>query len=151
MGLFDRFRPVSPEKRGLQELAELAGRKEALIKRLKRHAAMCPYPAMNKDLEAIAEKQEELFDSLRGCLMERDMWPRPPESLPREGLNSWERLSGDLEMLLAQTVGFQRASVIWEPIDGEVADRLMAIASADGECETMLRKIAAKCDPQALD
>src|SRR5215831_13821108 len=98
MGLLDRFRPSS-DKMSLAQLAELAGQKEALIGRLARHAAMCPYGTIRTGLERIAAQQSEGFQVLRSLLADRQMWPRPPESTPHEGSNNWERLNHDLAML----------------------------------------------------
>ena len=150
MGFFDRFLP-SADKTALAQLAELAGRKEALIERLARHAAMCSYGTIRSGLERIAAQQSEGFKVLRSLLAEREMWPRPPESTPHEGSNNWERLNHDLAMLGMVVSGIQRASRVWEGIDSATAEKLVAVAIADGEAESQLRALALKCDPQALD
>ena len=150
MGFFDRFLPSS-DKTALAQLAELAGRKEALIDRLVRHAARCPYGTIRTGLERIAEQQRDGFKVLRSLLAERQMWPRPPESTPHEGSNNWERLNHDLEMLGTIVSGIQTASRVWEGIDPGTAEKLLAIAIADGEAQSQLRALALKCDPQALD
>ena len=150
MGFFDRFRPSS-DKTALTQLAELAGRKEALIDRLARHATMCSYGTIRTGLERIAEQQRDGFKVLRSLLAERQMWPRPPESTPHEGSNNWERLNHDLAMLGTVVSGIQRASGVWEGIDSATAEKLLAIAITDGEAQIHLRALALKCDPQALD
>jgi len=150
MGLFDWFRST-PDKTAVAELADLAGRKETLMGRLRRHAAMCSYPTIKAGLERLAEEQAESFEVLRAILADRNTWPRPIEETPREGSNNWERLSGDLEILHALALGIQKAAGIWEGIDAAVAAKLMPIAVADGEAEARLRALALKCDPQALD
>jgi hypothetical protein len=150
MGFFDRFRPSS-DKTALAQLAELAGRKEALIERLARHAAMCPYGTIRTGLERIAAQQSEGFQVLRSLLAQRQMWPRPPESRPHEGSNNWERLNHDLAMLGTVVSEIERASRVWEGIDSATAEKLLAVAIADGEAQTQLRALALKCDPQALD
>ena len=150
MGFFDRFRPSS-DKTALAQLAELAGRKEALIDRLARHAAMCPYGTIRTGLERIAAQQGEGFKVLRSLLAEHQMWPRPPESTPHEGSNNWERLNHDLEMLGTIVSGIQTASRVWEGIDSATAEKLLAIAMTDGAAQIQLRALALKCDPQALD
>ena len=150
MGFFDRFLPSS-DKTALAQLAELAGRKEALIERLARHAAMCPYGTIRTGLERIAAQQSEGFRVLRSLLADRQMWPRPPESTAHEGSNNWERLNSDLAMLGTVVVGMQRASRAWEAIDSPTAEKLLAVAISDGEAQNQLRALALKCDPQALD
>src|SRR5262245_60204356 len=150
MGFFDRFLPSS-DKTALAQLAELAGHKEVLMERLVRHAAMCPYGTIGAGLEHIAEQQSEGFKVLRSLLAERQMWPRPPESTPHEGSSNWERLNHDLAILGLVVSGIQKASRVWEGIDSATADKLLAIALADGEAQNQLRALALKCDPQALD
>ncbi|HTR61898.1 MAG TPA: hypothetical protein VMH37_09360 [Candidatus Binataceae bacterium] len=151
MGFFDRFLASSPEKAAVADLAELAGRKEALIARLERHAGMCSYANLRAGLELLATNQAESFKTLRSILSDRDTWPRPPESEPHEGSNNWERLSSDLELLRTIAIGMQKAAGTWEGVDAGVAEKLLPIAVADGDAESELRALALKCDPQALD
>lgn len=150
MGFFEKLLS-SPDKTALAELAELAGRKEALVERLKRHAEMCSYPTIRAGLERLAAGQAETFEALRGILTGRGTWPRPPEASPREGSNNWERLSNDLATLHALAMGMQKAAGIWEGIDQSISDKLATIAATDDEAEGALRTLALKCDPQALD
>jgi hypothetical protein len=150
MGFFDRFLPSS-DKTALTQLADLAGRKEVLIDRLARHAAMCSYETIKTGLERIAAQQSESFKVLRSLLADRDMWPRPAEAPPHEGSNNWERLNNDLAMLGTIASGIQKASRVWEGIDSATAEKLLAVAVADGEAHSQLRALALKCDPQALD
>jgi hypothetical protein len=151
MGFFDKLLSSSPEKSAIAGLAELAGRKEALIGRLERHAAKCSYPNIKGGLERLALNQAESFKALRSILSDHDTWPRPPESEPHEGSNNWERLSSDLELLRTVALGMQKAAGTWEGIDAAIARKLLPIAIADGDAESELRALALKCDPQALD
>jgi hypothetical protein len=45
----------------------------------------------------------------------------------------------------------QKLTGVWEGIDSAVAAKLQSVALADNEAESDLRKLALKCDPQALD
>lgn len=150
MGFFERLLS-SPDKTALADLAELAGRKEALITHLTRHAEMCSIATIKAGLEHVAAQQNEGFKVLRAILADRDTWPRPPETAPHEGSNNWERLSHDLGMLHAIAAGMQKASSAWLGVDSAVAEKLTPIAIADGDAESELRALALKCDPQALD
>ncbi len=90
---------------------------------------------------------------MRGILSERHLWPRPPEEVPHEGSNNWERLSNDLEILLLLARKLHQHAMRWE---GEarlrfLGDTLMKIANEASDNEYELRRLVAKLDPQALD
>jgi hypothetical protein len=152
MGFFDRLRAsVSTETRLSNELAELAGRNEALAARLVRHAAATTYSNIRAGVQALADEETVHLRRLKAILSARELWPRPPEPMAREGLNNWERLSADLELLSSLAAAFHRAAAEWESVDAAVADELAAIALEDDEHESELRRLALKCDPQAID
>jgi hypothetical protein len=152
MGFLDRFRAsVSSETRLSNELAALVGKNEDLVARLERHSAMTTYPNIKSGVEALAGKEAGHLKRLRAILSARNLWPRPPEPAAREGANNWERLSADLELLESLAAAFHRAAAEWEGVDQEVADALAAIALEDDENESQLRRLALKCDPQAID
>ncbi|HYB91855.1 MAG TPA: hypothetical protein VEC38_12505 [Candidatus Binataceae bacterium] len=152
MGFFDKLRSaISPETRLVEELAEVAGRNEILVERLNRHATKCSYPNLKAGLQAIAARESAHAKMLRAVLTERNTWPKFPEQTGHEGANNWERLSGDLSILAAIASGLRRAAAIWEAVDPALADRLSELADEDDACESELRRLTLKCDPQALD
>jgi len=152
MGFFDKFRSaISPDARLVEDLADLAGRNEVLVERLKRHAANCKYPNIKAGLEALATRESGHAKTLRRILAERNTWPRLGEQTGRDGANNWERLNSDLAALAAIASGLRRAAVNWEPVDATLADRLAQLAAEDDSCESDLRQLALKCDPHALD
>jgi hypothetical protein len=149
MGLFDRGN--DPHSDQNDKLAELVGRIEAIADRMHRHAAMCRYPQMQKVVEELAVQQERHLKSFKGLLAERNLWPRPPAPVAHEGSNDWGRLSGDLNELAALGDELHRAAIRWEGIDPAVAAALDRAGDEDADYEAELRKVALKCDPQALD
>jgi hypothetical protein len=149
MGFFDRLRGSSTT-RLLNDLANLVGSNEELAARLARHGSMAT-ANLKGGIEALAEQEAAHVKKLKVVLSSRNMWPRPPEPPARDGINNWERLGADLALLGALASGFHRASAQWEGVDPAVADELEAIAIADDDHESELRKLALKCDPQALD
>jgi hypothetical protein len=152
MGLFDRFRSAgSGETHAREELAELAGRVEALEDRLRRHAAMCRYPQMQSEAEKLADHQAQHLKTLKAVLAKRSGWPRPPAPVAHEGSNDWGRLSGDLNVIATLGDDMHRTAIKFEPLDEAIATTMRKIAEEDSEYEARLRKIALKCDPQALD
>lgn len=152
MGILDKLRSAFSEKPRLEEeLAELAGDCEALVKRMLRHAEMCSYPAIAKGVREIAAREANHEKALRSILADHGRWPRPPESTGHEGSNNWERLSLDLAVLLAFTQQLHRHAIKWEGDNPALAEQLFQIAREAADNETLLRRIAATCDPQALD
>jgi len=149
MGLFDRGN--DPRSDQNEKLAELTGRVEALAHRLHRHAAMCRYPQMAKTVEELAVQQDRQLRSFKASLAERNLWPRPPAPVAHEGSNDWGRLSGDLNELATIGDEMRRAAIRWEGIDRSVAAALDRAGDEDADYEAELRKVALKCDPQALD
>jgi hypothetical protein len=152
MGIFSWLRSsLSPRERLLNELADIAGRNEALAERLKRHAEMCAYPNIKAGLEQLAAKEEAHLKVLKNILADNEMWPKPPEPPAHEGSNNWERLSNDLGTLDELTNLLSRHAINWEPVDAEMSKRLFDVYSEDNDSTYVLRDLALRCDPQAID
>jgi hypothetical protein len=152
MEIFKRLRSAFSERdRLMRRLAEIAGRCEVLVERLRRHGGMCVYPALADGVRALAAIEARHERVLRSILAERECWPRQPEFPPREGANNWERLSGDTVMLLAFARELHRHALEWEGEDPALAERLAQVAAEADESEAQLRALSLKCDPQALD
>lgn len=152
MGLFDWLRPsAAGNVDDSIELAELTGRIEALVDRLRRHAAMCRYPQDRSAVEQLAEHQAEHLKSLKSILADRNAWARPPAGVAHEGSNDWGRLSGDLNELGTLGDDMHRTAIKFEAFDTATAKVLHEIAAQDSNYESKLRQIALKCDPQAID
>lgn len=152
MGILEKLRSALSERdRLMRRLAEIAGRCEVLVMRLRRHADLCVYPAIANGVRAVAAAEARHERALRSILGERGLWPRPPEDKPGEGANNWERLSVDTEMLLALSQALARQALQCESFDPDLAQRLREIGSEAAESESQLRALALKCDPQALD
>ena len=152
MGLFEKLRARISGPRLIDELEVLAGHCEELVNRMRLHAERATlYPAIADEVRAIAEREAAHERTLRGILADSGRWPRPPENLPRDGSNNWERLSGDLEILVQFTVELQRQAMRWESENLAIGETLNKIASEASDSEFKLRRLTAKLDPQALD
>jgi hypothetical protein len=154
MGILDRLKSAFGEQEQpdlVEELVAISGRYEALAARLKRHASMCKYPGIAAGVAAIGEKEAAHERELRKLVMNRGRWPLPPSNLPHEGSSNWERFSLDLEMLLALSQDLNRLGIEWGTEDSQMGDLLGRIAREAGDNEIELRRLAAKCDPQAID
>jgi hypothetical protein len=152
MGFLDFFRESpSPRDALLAELADIAGRKESLIERLERHAAMCSYSNIKAGLEQLAAREAAHLKALKATLTDHGMWPRPPEPPAHDGSSNWERLRGDLELASELSKMINRQSVMWEATDPAMAKRFAAMYAEDYDNTSFLRDLTLKCDPQAFD
>ena len=68
-----------------------------------------------------------------------------------EGSSNWQRVSGDLALLLDLSREVNKQALHWEEIDPAFAARLRTIAREDDRSLGELRELAMKCDPQAFD
>ena len=152
MGILQRmWTAPPPEERLLAELADIAGRHRELANRLARHAELCTYPNIAGGLVALAARQTEHARTLDAILRERHVWSRLPRAMRADGSSNWARVSGDLELMLELSREVYQQALHWEGIDPALAARLRTIALGDDRSLGELRKLALKCDPQALD
>jgi hypothetical protein len=152
MGLLEKLRAKISGPRLIDELVMLAGQCEALVKRMRVHAERPLYPAIAQGVRKIAESEAAHEKILRHILAEHGLWPRPPEMTPHDGSSNWERLSGDLEILLQFSQELHRHAMRWDSTSSpQLAETLMKIADEASDNEFELRRLTAKLDPQALD
>ena len=152
MGILEKIGlSVSSEERLLDELTDLADRNQALVDRLRRHTEICPYPSMKQALERLAAKEAAHVNALKAILTPRGRWVSPRDLPSRNGANSWERITGDLEILSRLSIEFGRNAMRWEAVNPEIAERLRTLVDEDAGVLGELRKLALKSDPQALD
>jgi hypothetical protein len=152
MGILQKIRwSISAEARLLNALAELAGKNQGLVERLQRHAQRCKYEQMSPVLTDLAAKERTHVKALGAILSEHRMWAKLPETPTHEGLNDWERLSGDLEVLAEIGLSIGKLAVWWEGSNAAITERLREISAEDSENTRALRKLALKADPHALD
>ena len=143
--------PAPPEEHLLAELADIAGRHQELASRLAHHAELCVYPNIAGTLRALAARQAEHARALDTILRARHVLSKLPRPIGAEGSSNWQRISGDLALLLELSREVNQQALHWEGIDPAFAVRLHTIALEDDCGLGELRELALKCDPQALD
>jgi hypothetical protein len=152
MGILQRiWNPVPLEERLLAELADLAGRHQDLASRLARHAGLCAYPNVAGGLNALAAREVKHARTLDALLSEHHVCSKMPRLMGAEGSSNWQRVSGDLALMLELAREMNEQALHWEGADPAFAARLHAIALEDNHNIGELRELALKCDPQAFD
>jgi hypothetical protein len=152
MGILQRMRTAAPpEERLLTELADIAGLHHELGNLLARHAELCAYPNIAGALGALAARQSEHARTLDILLGERHASSNLPRPIGAEGSSNWQRLSGDLALLLDLSRQMNQQALRWEGIEPAFAARLRTIGREDDRSLGELRELAMKCDPQAFD
>jgi hypothetical protein len=137
--------------RALKELAALAGRMQGLVDRLERHAAACIYPQMKSKIEQVFTAAKAQTKVLNAILSDNRVWAKLPERSAHEGINNWERISGDLLTLGRLNVDLNQQAVRWIAIDPDIAERLRTVINEQVALIDALQEIAARLDPQAID
>ncbi len=152
MELLDRItQSLTARGRLLKELAAIAGRMQGLVNRVERHAQACVYPQMKLGLEQVAAAMKAHTKVLNTILSDNRVWAALPERPAHEGINNWERISGDLVLLGRLNVELNQHAVRWMSVDAEISEQLRAIVNDQVPLIDQLQEIGARSDPQAID
>jgi hypothetical protein len=152
MGIIDRIRmSLSPRAHLLAQLARTAGDTETLAANLKRHSDLCTAPAIKPRLEKLAEIEAAQAAALRAILLERGGWPEMPSTPVHDGSSNWERLNHDLNLHVRLWRELNLQLAVWESVEPALAEALRSFAEEEDRNIAVLRDLALKCDPQALN
>ncbi|MGO9060567.1 MAG: hypothetical protein ACLQU2_24755 [Candidatus Binataceae bacterium] len=135
----------------LAQLATFTGRMQGLADRLTRHGEACIYPQMKEKIEAVAAAVKAQVKTLNAILSDNRVWAKLPEMPAHQGINNWERISGDLVTLGRLNSDLNQHAVRWLSVDAEVSERLRNMAEEQIDLIDALQEIAARSDPQAID
>jgi hypothetical protein len=152
MELLDRItQSLTARGRLLNQLAILTGQMQELAERVARHAETCVYAQMKDSLEEVAAAAQAQVKVLNGILSDNRVWSKPPERPAHQGINNWERVSGDLVTLGRLNVDLNQHSVKWMTVDADIAERLRTLIGEQIALIDKLQEVAARSDPQAID
>jgi hypothetical protein len=142
---------ITAKRRLLNQLAILTGRMQGLVERLERHSEACVYPQMKTKIEEVTVTAKAQAKVLNGILSDNRVWAKLPERGVHEGINTWERVSGDLVTLGRLNVDLNQHAVKWMSVDADIAERLRTIVNEQVPLIDALQEIGARSDPQAID
>jgi hypothetical protein len=152
MELLDRItQSMTAKGRLLKELATLTGRMQGLVDRLQRHADACVYPQMKAKIEQVAAGAKAHAKLLNTILSDNRVWATLPEHAAHEGINTWERISGDLVTLGRLNIDLNQHAVKWMAVDADISERIRTVINEQVPLIDTLQEIAARSDPQAID
>ena len=135
----------------LSQLASLTGQTQGLLQRLERHAESCAYPQMKLKIEEVTAATKIHAKILNGILSDNRVWAKLPERPTHNGINNWERISGDLVTLGRLNVDLNQHAVKWMSVDADIAERLRTVVNEQIALMDALQEVAARSDPQAID
>ncbi len=152
MELLERItQSITAKGRLLKELATLTGRMQGLVERLERHAQACVYPQMKTGIEEATAGVKAHAKVLNAILSDNRVWAKLPEHAAHEGINNWERISGDLVTLGRLNVDLNQHAVKWMAVDADISERIRAVINEQVPLIDKLQEVAARSDPQAID
>lgn len=135
----------------LTRLAAIAGQMQGLADRLTRHAEACVYPQMKAKIEEVAAAIKAQTKVLNTILSDNRVWARLPEMPAHQGINTWERISGDLVTLGRLNAELNQHAVRWLSVDADISERLRTVAGDQIALIDGLQEVVARSDPQAID
>ena len=122
-----------------------------LAHQVRNHAEKVPYPAVGETLKGIAAEQERHARLLQEKILSLDGQVGEMEGEIKGGKNSWARLTYDLQDCKALEKRYIEQVMRWDPEEPEVVELLRTLErKTAGQC-ALLRDLALRSDPHALD
>jgi hypothetical protein len=155
MGFWERLIGPTPTEKDTRDLLDelLASyRAEArLARQIRAHAEKAPHRAGALGLRAAAEEQERLVRLLYDKIVALGRTPADDTGAVKEGKNHWTRVVHDLEDNQALERRYNEQAVYWDPEVPDAAALFSALRREKARLNALLRDIALRADPHALD
>jgi len=154
MALWKRIFGGEGDSRGRSLLADLLSdyREEIrLARQVRNHAEKVPYPSVGETLKGIAGEQERHARLLQEKILSLGGQVSEMESEIKRGKNSWTRLIHDLQDCKVLEKRYIEQVMRWDPEEPDVVKLLRTLERETvGQC-ALLRDLALRSDPHALD
>jgi hypothetical protein len=155
MGFWERLiGSESTAKESRHLLTELLAsyRHEArLARQIRAHADRSPHQAGVQELRAAADVQDRLVQLLYDEIVALDGTPSDETGLVKEGKNHWARVVHDLEDNQALERHYNEQVMYWDPDVPQAASLFLTLQKGKERLNVMLRDIAIRADPHALN
>jgi hypothetical protein len=156
MGLWERLIGTGPveEKDARSVLPELLAshREEVrLARQIREHADHAPHQIGAQQLRAVAEEQDRLAQLLRDKIVALGGEVSDHIAPLRGGKNHWARVTRDLEDNQALRRHYNEQAIHWDPDLPDVVELYRTLGQGKTRIIAVLRDIALRADPHALD
>jgi hypothetical protein len=156
MGLWERLIGAGPveeqdTRRVLPELLASYGEEVRLARQIREHADHAPHQAGAQGLRAIAEEQDRLAQLLRDKIVALGEKVSDQLAPTRGGKNHWARVVRDLEENQVLARHYNEQAIHWEPDLPDVVALYRTLEQEKNHINALLRDIALRADPHALD
>jgi hypothetical protein len=156
MGLWERLIGTGPAKENdarsvLPELLASYREEARLTRQIREHADHAPHQIGAQRLRVVAEEQDRLAHLLRDKIVALDGEVSEQIASIRGGKNHWTRVTRDLEDTQALRRHYSEQAIHWDPDLPEVVALYRTLEQGKNHIAALLRDIALRADPHALD
>jgi TolA-binding protein len=156
MGFWERLLGTEPAeekdpRRLLPELLASYREEYRLAQQIREHANRAPHQAGARQLRAIAEEQDRVVQMLRDELVTLNGEIQETVGPIKEGKNYWARVVQDLEDSQALKQHYNEQAISWEPDFPQIVTLYRTLEREKSRINALLRDVAVRADPHALD
>jgi chromosome segregation ATPase len=138
-------------RRLLPELLASYREEYRLAQQIREHANRAPHQAGARQLRAIADEQDRVVQMLRDELAALNGEVQGAVGPIKEGKNHWARVVQDLEDSQALRQHYNEQAIFWEPDFPRTVTLYRMLEREKSRINTLLRDVAIRADPHALD
>lgn len=123
-----------------------------LVRQLRAHAELSPHQAGKEQLRAAADEQHAIAQRISEKVAELGGECSEEENVtPKTGRNHWDRVVQDLEESQALTQRYNEQAIYWDPDLPDATQFFLALERDKKRLNALLRDIALRADPHAID
>ena len=123
-----------------------------LVRQLRAHAELSPHQAGKEQLRAAADEQHAIAQRISEKVAELGGECGEEENVtPKTGRNHWDRVVQDLEESQALTQRYNEQAIYWDPDLPDATQFFLALERDKKRLNALLRDIALRADPHAID
>ena len=141
------FDPISTSADGIQ-ISEIFPQ---LAKQMHAHSELSPHQAGADQLRAAAQEQERIATYLQDKIFELGGECQESDTTPKEGQNHWARVVHDLADSQALTQKYNEQAIYWDPDVPDAAVFFLTLEGDKQRLNAVLRDLAVRADPHAID